>query len=152
MNASAKPEALSLTLTRLFDAPRDLVWACFTRHEMLMAWWGPVPHPATVIDMDVRVGGRWRNCLQSPDGKETLWQNGAYTEVAPPSRLVFTFTWEEQGERGEVNEVTVDFEDMGAHTRVTLNQTPFRTEASRDGHGFGWGSSFDRLADYLKKD
>ncbi len=148
MNALARPETLSLTVTRLFDAPRDLVWACFTRHDMLMAWWGPVPHPACVVDMDIRVGGRWRNCLQSPDGSETLWQNGVYTEVTPPSRLVFTFRWED-GEGGDSNEVTIDFDDLGDKTRLTLTQTPFGTVTSRDGHGFGWNSSFDRLADYL---
>ncbi len=149
MNAATDTQPLALTLTRLFDAPRDLVWAAFTRHDMLMAWWGPVPHPATVVDMDVRVGGTWRNCLQSPDGKETLWQNGVYTEVTPPSRLAFTFTWED-GESADANEVIIDFEDVGGQTRLTLHQTPFRTEPSRDGHGFGWNSSFDRLAEHLK--
>ena len=150
MNASAQTDVLSLTVTREFDAPRDLVWAAFTTPDMLREWWGPVPHPAVVIDMDVRVGGAWRNCLRSVETGEDLWQDGVFTEVAPPERLVFTFAWEDDGERGQENEVILTFTDLGASTRLTLTQTPFVTEAQRDGHGFGWNSSFDRLTDYLK--
>ena len=82
------------------------------------------------------------------DGRE-LWQHGVFREVVPPSRLSFTFVWEEQGERGLETLVTISFADEGGRTRLTLRQTPFHSIAERDGHGGGWSSSFDRLDENL---
>ena len=73
-------------------------------------------------------------------------------ELSPAERLVFTFVWEEEGERGIENIVTITFADEGEKTRkktrMTLHQTPFQSEAERDGHGEGWTSSYGRLTDY----
>jgi len=99
--------------------------------------------------MDVRPGSRWRNCLTSVETGEDLWQNGVFIEVAPPEKLVFTFVWEEAGERGEANTVTVTFEDQGRQTLVTLIQQPFHSAHEAEGHGDGWWSSFDRLQTLL---
>ncbi len=147
MDAASAP--LSLHLIRVFDAPRDLVWAAWTDPEHLAQWWGPVDHPASTVDMEVRTGATWRNCLHGVHDGRDLWQNGLFKEVTPPERLVFSFVWEQDGERGVPNEVTVTFEDLGAQTRMTFVQGPFETTGERDGHGYGWGSSFDRLAQYL---
>jgi uncharacterized protein YndB with AHSA1/START domain len=64
-------------------------------------------------------------------------------------RLVFTFVWEEDGERGMENIVTITFADEGQKTRMTLHQTPFQSVEERDGHGEGWNSSFGRLNNFL---
>ena len=142
-------DADSLTVERLFDAPRALVWEAWTHPALLSQWWGPVHYPATHIDMDIRPGGQWRNRLTSVETGDALWHNGTFREVVPLEKLVFTFVWEEAGERGQVNEVTVTFSDHGAQTRVVLVQAPFQSTAEAEGHGDGWGSSFDRLETLL---
>ena len=141
---------LALTITRTFDAPRALVWKAWTDPEQLMKWWGPEHHPATHLSMDVRPGGVWRNCLRSVETGNDLWHHGTFREVVPMERLVFTFVWEEEGERGVENIVTITFADEGNNkTRMTLHQTPFQSDGERDGHGEGWTSSFGRLGNFL---
>jgi uncharacterized protein YndB with AHSA1/START domain len=147
--AAASAQKLELTIMRVFDAPRMLVWRAWTDREQLMKWWGPEHHPATHLAMDVRPGGVWRNCLRSVETGNDLWHHGMFREVVPLERLVFTFTWEEEGERGMENLVTITFADEGRKTRITLHQTPFQSVTERDGHGEGWLSSFGRLGTYL---
>jgi uncharacterized protein YndB with AHSA1/START domain len=143
------PTDQELVLTRRFDAPREVVFAAFTDPKQVRRWWGPKDYPATHVEMDVRVGGRWRNCLTAAaDGRE-LWQHGVFREVMSPWRLVFTFVWEEEGERGLETLVTITFADEGGGTRLTLRQTPFHSIAERDGHGGGWSSSFDRFDELM---
>jgi len=134
-----------LRIERLFDAPRALVYEAWINPALLSQWWGPAHYPATHLEMDVRPGGRWRNCLTSVETGEALWQNGAFTEVVPLEKLVFTFVWEEGGERGEANTVVITFTDRGSQTLVTLTQRPFQSAHEAEGHGDGWWSSFDRL-------
>jgi uncharacterized protein YndB with AHSA1/START domain len=138
-----------LTITRLFDAPRALVWKAWTDPKHLMSWWGPRNYPAEQVEADVRVGGRWRHGLRSTEGGPGLWHHGVFREVAPPERLVFTFAWDEEGERGIENVVTVTFADQGDKTLMTMRQEPFQSSEERDGHQGGWGSAFDRLDDLL---
>lgn len=147
-------QPLGLTLTRIFDAPRALVWAAWTDPEHLAQWWGPAEYPASSVDMDVRTGGRWRNCLRGVRDGRDLWQNGVFVEVTPPERIVMSFVWETQGERGIPNEVTVIFEDLsqeggGATTRMVFTHGPFHSPEELDGHAHGWTSTFDRLDAYL---
>ena len=145
-----------LRIERLFDAPRALVWEAWTNPALLSQWWGPVHYPATHMDMQVVEGGRWRNGLTSVETGETLWQHGVFRVVRPFEKLVFTFVWEEDGERGAANEVTILFEDVplfenepaengAVQTRVTLRQHPFQSPHEAEGHSDGWWSSFDRL-------
>jgi uncharacterized protein YndB with AHSA1/START domain len=152
MSAQAKtkaPAPRELLITRVFDAPRKLVFEAWTDPRHLAQWWGPRDYPASEINADVRAGGRWRHCLRSVEGKQDLWLGGTYREIAPPDRLVFTFAWEEEGERGLETLVTVTFAEEGGKTRMTFRQTPFESDNERDGHQWGWNSSFDRLADRL---
>ena len=143
---SAKHE---LTISRVFDAPRSLVFKMWTDPAHARNWWGPRDYPATYLEMDVRPGGAWRNCLTSTETGKELWQNGVFREVVPPERLVFTFVWEEDGERGLETLVTVTFADEGGKTRMTFHHAPFVSVGERDGHGYGWNSTFDRLVDHL---
>lgn len=139
-----------LTFTRIFDAPRSLVFRMWTDPQHAKNWWGPKLYPARHLQMDVRPGGRWRNCLQSTETGRELWQGGVFREVIEPERLVFTFAWDEEGERGIETLVTVTFAEQGGKTLMTFRQTPFRSEGERDGHHEGWMSSFDRLTEYVK--
>ena len=147
----ADPADRTLTITRVFDAPRELVFKAWTDKQHAMMWWGPKHHPATQVDMDVKPGGRWRHCLKSVETGKDLWHGGSFREVVPPERLVFTFAWEESGERGLDTLVTVTFEDLVGKTRMTMHQTPFQSHGERDGHGEGWSSAFDRLEEHLTK-
>jgi uncharacterized protein YndB with AHSA1/START domain len=72
-----------------------------------------------------------------------------FREIVEPSLLVFTFAWDEEGERGLATIVTITFTDLGGRTLLTFHQTPFQSAAERDGHEGGWNSTFDRLEDSL---
>jgi len=146
-----RPEASALVMTRLFDAPRALVWRVWTDPSLAFNWWGPRDFPVRKLKMDVRPGGAWRNCLISPETGQELWQGGVFREVLPPERLVFTFAWEESGERGLETLVTIEFSEEGGKTRMQFRQEPFQTAAERDGHEGGWSSSFERLAEELAR-
>lgn len=150
MSATVKPPIdRVLTITRLFHAPRELVWRTWTDPKHAINWWGPRDYPARAIEMDVRVGGRWRHCLRSTETGADLWHGGVFREVVKNERLVFTFKWDEDGERGEESLVTITFADEGGKTRMTFRQEPFVSADEREGHGEGWSSAFDRLDDAL---
>ncbi len=99
--------------------------------------------------MDVRPGGHWRGRLRSTENGKELGLGGVFREVVAPERLVFTFAWEEEGERGLETLVTVTFADRGGKTVMTFHHAPFQSVAERDGHRGGWTSSFDRLEQYV---
>lgn len=135
-----------LTLVREFEAPRELVFKLWTNPEYLIKWMGPRHHPSVHHEADVRPGGIWRGCLQSVERPDVLlWQGGSYLEVVPPEKLVFTFAWDD----GPETVCTVLLTEQKGKTRMVFHQTPFETAGNRDGHGEGWSSSFDRLADLL---
>ena len=147
---TGKPAGRELVIERVFNAPRELVFRAWTDPDHIRKWFGPRDHPATQMDMDVRPGGRWRGCLRSTETGNDLWLGGIYREIAPPERLVFTFAWEEEGERGLETLVTITFAEQGAKTLMTFRQTPFQSTGELDGHRGGWTSSFDRLGDHLE--
>lgn len=143
---TADPE---LVITRIFNASRELVYKAWTDPRHARNWWGPIDYPARELEMDVRPGGSWWGCLQSTDGKKDLWQGGVFREVVPPARLVFTFAWEEDGERGLETLVTIEFSEQGGKTRMDFHQAPFKSVEQHDGHRYGWTSTFDRLVQHL---
>ena len=142
-------EDRDLVITRVFDAPRELVWRAWTVHEHLVRW--SAPHGFTIPESEskgeVRPGGHWRSCMISPDGVEHRL-GGVYREVVPVERLSFTHAWEgEDGRPGHETLVSVTFAADGeGKTRMTFRQTGFKSDASRNGHREGWEESFDRLA------
>jgi uncharacterized protein YndB with AHSA1/START domain len=148
-SAAPRPERSELVVTRIFAAPRELVFKAWTDPAHLRRWWGPKRFPGDRIAMEARVGAPWRNSLRSVETGELLWHNGVFKEVVPPERLVFTFRWEEEGERGLETVVTLTFAEDDGKTRMTLHQAPFTSLAERDGHGEGWNSAFDRLQEML---
>lgn len=142
-----------LVITRVFAAPRALVWKMFTEIEHALAWGGPRDYPMINLEADLRPGGKWRGCLRAKESGEELWQGGVYREVVPPERLVYTFAWdEESGNSPNETLITITFAEEGADkTKMTFRQAPFASDESRDGHRAGWNSAFDRLVDYLKE-
>ena len=147
--AAAKPEPLSLTLTRLYDAPRDLVFRVWTEPEHLRRWCAPTGFTVPDSDGDLRPGGAWRATMRAPDGSEHRLA-GVYREIAPPERLVFTHAWlDADGRPGIETLVTVTLEDRAGRTLLTLVQSGFESAGSRDGHAGGWTETLDRLAGHL---
>jgi uncharacterized protein YndB with AHSA1/START domain len=158
--ASPKVATHELNITRVFDAPRELVWKVWTDPEHMKNWAGPRQFYATNIENDPRSGGKWRLRLQS-DGFDTgdgvlrkidLWQGGVNREVVEPERLVYTFKWDQNPGLSENVEtvITVTFEDQCGKTLMNFHQAFFVTTGDRDGHGRGWNSAFDKLEDYLR--
>jgi uncharacterized protein YndB with AHSA1/START domain len=135
-----------LEITRVFDAPRELVFAAWSEPGRLASWLGPHGFTGSDVTLDPRPGGRWRACIRSPEGEEH-WMHGIYREVSAPERLVFTFAWEPQGFE---TLVTIGFADLEGKTEMTFTQTGFPTAAERDGHHDGWTSSFDDLTGFIR--
>jgi uncharacterized protein YndB with AHSA1/START domain len=144
--------AYELRITRLFEAPRELVYACFTEPEHL-ARWGFAPEGLTVdVDyQEIRVGGMFRVRMHSPQGVDARLQ-GVYRELVKPERISFTHAWIlEDGSLAPETIVTISLKTVGNKTELTLTQTGLPSQGSRDGHEEGWNSTFDRLADYLSR-
>jgi uncharacterized protein YndB with AHSA1/START domain len=141
----------TLVITRVLEAPRELVFAAWVDQAQATQRWGPKGFATVSNEMDVRVGGAWRRCLRSPEGSEHI-SRGVYREIITPERLVFTFSWEHGGAPGHGPEtvVTLTFVDLrNGRTALTLRQEGFATVAGRDDHHRGWSSALDRLTDYL---
>jgi uncharacterized protein YndB with AHSA1/START domain len=95
-----EPVERELVITRVFDAPRDLVFKAWTDPRQAVQWWGPRNYPAAHLEMDVRPGGAWRGRLRSIADDRELPLGGVFREIVAPERVVFTFAWNEEGERG----------------------------------------------------
>ena len=144
------PTDREIHIERVFDAPRDRVFAVYTDPQLIPEWWGPRGTTAIVDEMDVRTGGRWRFVMRNSDGSESGFR-GAYREVTPPERIVQTFEWEPMA--GHVSVETATFEDLGDRTKVTTTSI-FHTTEERDGmldSGMerGMNETFARLDELL---
>ena len=111
-------EGADLVWERTFDAPRELVWQAFMDPERIPRWWGPHGSTASVVEMDVRPGGRWRYISQAPDRDDVPFM-GEYLEVEPPERFKWTFIVDIDGMRDHVGVETFTFEDVDGRTRLT---------------------------------
>jgi uncharacterized protein YndB with AHSA1/START domain len=139
----------TLTLERVFDAPVDLVWRCWTEKEHLEQWSRPRGFTIPKSEGGLGVGGKWHVTMRTPDGHE-LGLGGEYREIVPLKRLVMTHAWDdESGKPGHQTIVAVTFEALGQRTKVTLVQTGFDSDESRNGHEGGWRECFDILAEHL---
>ena len=150
VTALSKPSDREIAMTRVFDAPRELVFEAYTDPKHIPHWWGLRDHTTIVDTMDVRPGGLWRYVQRAPDGTEFAF-NGEYREVEPPARLVSTFEFE--GMPGHVVVDTATFDEVDGKTTLTVTSL-FQSVADRDGmleSGMeaGANESWDRLAELL---
>jgi uncharacterized protein YndB with AHSA1/START domain len=138
----------SLTLKRRLKAPPAQVFSAWTDPEKLIRWIGPSDTIANSAraELDVRVGGRYRISFKTENG-EYHEVHGVYREVAPPSRLVFTWAWHSTPERESL--VVLTMAEDGDGTMLTLHHEQFFDEQARDGHRRGWTGTLDRLDGYL---
>jgi uncharacterized protein YndB with AHSA1/START domain len=138
-----------LVITRVFDAPRSLVFTAWTEPERIKQWWGPRGFVTLSCEMDFRSGGLWRTRSRAPDGQEYV-AHSVFREIVAPERLVFTYAWEDaDGKPKHETLVTITFVEQNGKTVLTFQQGVFASVTSRDEHEDGWRSAFELLSEYL---
>src|SRR6266852_708517 len=147
-----KSTARELIITRIFDAPRALVFEAWTKPEHIVHWFGPNGFTLPVCEMDFRTGGSYRLCMRAPDGNEH-YAHGVYREIVPSERIVWTSSFEDVP--GSEILTTVTFADHegkdSGNANLTVNQTySFESDRTR-GAPQGWTETLEHLAAYLAK-
>jgi uncharacterized protein YndB with AHSA1/START domain len=135
---------LTLHLEKVLEASIERVFRACIEPAQLAEWWGPAGFTTPELELDVRVGGRYRFTMQPPEG-EAFHLRGEFREVDPPRRLVYTFEWEEPDPDDQETVVTLSFLDDHEGTKVVLDQGPFATEGRRALHDAGWTDGLERL-------
>jgi len=137
-----------LTYERVFHAPRERVFEAWTKPEVLSRWWGPGDATAPEVSLDLREGGEWMTVIRFPSGSEHHIA-GVYREIDPPSRLVFTWGWINDGKRGHETLVTIEFEDQGEATLMRFHQGTFLEPEHAKNHNEGWQGIWTSLDRFL---
>ncbi|HEY7831181.1 MAG TPA: SRPBCC domain-containing protein [Solirubrobacteraceae bacterium] len=139
--------ATDLRLERTIDASPEEAFDAWTNPEVLRRWWAADPTWVTpVVEVDLRVGGRYRLSMEDPANGTTHTVGGEYREVRRPERLVYSWSWERSdGQPDHTSTVTVEFLGEGERTTIVLEHTDLASSESRDGHRKGWLACFDNL-------
>jgi len=154
MSTATKKEKPDLVITRVFDAPRELVFKAWTDPKHLAQWFGPRGFSNPVCELDPRPGGAILIHMRGPDGR-THPMAGVYREVVPPERLVYTGRVPDQGTPLFEVLTTVSFVEQGGKTKLTMEAKVLKStpEAAPMLAGMqeGWKQTLDRLAEYVVK-
>jgi len=155
------PPGSILIIERMFDAPREKVWAAWTTPDLIMRWWGPKGFTAPFARISLRVGGSYLYDMRSPEGKD-YWSTGFFHEIVPFERIVATDHFAD--EKGNVVPatsygmspdypvemlVTVTFEAADRRTKLTLKHAGIPPGREMEGARQGWNESLDKLAAVL---
>ncbi|TPN86707.1 SRPBCC family protein [Aquimarina algicola] len=142
----------TVTLKRTFNAPIQLVWEAWTQSEHIAKWWGPKGMDVKVLEHDFKVGGKWRYSMMMPNGNEFI-SEGVYTEIVEFEKIISSADFKPMTENVEIQAL---FEADGNKTNFTFNvvhQTEeYCKQQEKLGIMNGWGSVFDRLAEFLKEE
>jgi len=133
-----------LEIERIVPAAPATVFEAFCDPEKLATWWGPRGFRTPAVELEARVGERYRIEMQPPQGAP-FHLTGEFLKVEAPIRLSYTFAWEPPDPDDVETRVELSFQDLGESTKVALTQGPFKTDARRALHRDGWSESFDRL-------
>lgn len=163
----AETKSVDFVTSRLFDAPHDLVWKCFTEPERMKEWWGPKGSIIVAAKMNFRVGGTYLGAMRAPDG-QVMWGKFIYREIVAPERLVWVHSFSDEAGRVTRHPMsptwplklltTVTLEEApGGKTKLTLRWSPLEAtederktfDAAHDSMRGGWGGTFERLDAYL---
>ena len=149
---AVRPVDREFTLTRVVNAPRDLVFRAFIEPERMKHWWAPRGFTMLSCALDLREGGKWRMRIRSDATGAVQAEEGVYREIREPERLVFTQAWvRSNGELTRQTLVTVTFTERLGRTEVNFRQEDFATAAACQSHEEGWGSSLGLLTEYFKE-
>ncbi|MDQ3664571.1 MAG: SRPBCC domain-containing protein [Actinomycetota bacterium] len=144
MTGASDPLVLELTCT--LDASPERIFQALTDPAELVKWWGPSGFTTPEIEIDPRVGGSYRLGMQPPDG-ELFHLAGEFLEVGPPTRLAYSFRWEEPDPDDQETVVTLSLDAVAGRTRLSLWHGAFATEARLALHTSGWTDSLQRLSE-----
>ena len=139
-----------LRIVRTLAAPPAVVFALWSTAEHMQRWMGPKTYSCPEVSIDFRVGGAYRGMIRSAANGDSRF-SGVYREIVPDKRLVFTFTWDNDGPSAGIETlVTITFEERDGKTIQTFHQAPFRNVERRDSHVGGWNQVFDKQQAYAE--
>ncbi len=138
---SAADFAEALRLSRRFKAPREAVFRAFTDPVALAKWFGPEGMNVDNVKIDLRPGGAYSMAFNQVDG-EAHGLSGVYREISPPERLVMTWVWDHGDWAGLETLVTIELDEAGGETELTLTHEKLPSQNALDLHNQGWTSSF----------
>ena len=150
-NVSGQSDGLVLSLTWVLDAPREPVFRALSEPAALANWWGPSGFTVPEVELDFRVGGRYRFSMQPPGG-DVFHLAGEFLEIDPPRRLAYTFRWEEPDPADQETVATLSLDTRGDHgdaTRLSLSHGEFASQARLELHQNGWTESLVKLRELL---
>ena len=155
-------------ISRVLDAPRELVWKCFTDPEHMSHWWGPKGATVTVAKMELRPGGTYHYRMEMADGGE-IWGKMVYREISPRDRIVFLNSFSDAAGGTtrhpmaptwplEMLSIFTFEDEPGGKTRFTVRWSPHNAsdderktfDAGHDSMRQGWGGTLDKLEAYVK--
>jgi len=156
-NEVQKPDDATLILKRVLNAPPERAFRAWTTAEHIQLWMRPEEGMVVPLaHMDLRVGGKYRIQMRTPDG-EFFTAVGEFREVKAPERLVYTWDWEKDGSGAEFGEVegkpsliTVEFLKRGDQTELVLTHSRFASVQSRDSHAQGWSRGVENFAKFVE--
>ncbi len=149
MEAARLVDKPSLTITREYAAPPERVWRAWTDPQALKQWWATSGNDRTsLVELDVRVGGRYRICFGGADGNDHE-AAGTYQEVVKPRKLVFTWSWPRTTPE-RVSLVTILFNAKGTGTELVFKHEQVADETARDNHKRGWTGLLEKLAEFVE--
>ena len=145
----ATDSTTSLEIRRVYPHPVAAVYAAWTDPAQIASWMGPSDaFGATEVMLDLRVGGRYRFVMHAPDG-DVHRVGGAFREIVPGRKVVYTWAWESTPERESL--VTVEFRPAGQGTELLLTHQRFADTAARDRHHEGWIGCLDRFGRHFAR-
>lgn len=137
-------------ITKVLDVPIEKVWDAWTNPESLKQWKAPVGMTTPDANVNLSVGGSYYVCMKGGHaGDKTLTVRGVYKEIKKPNRLVFTWKWDGQNEESEVKVLLKKISD--SQTELILIHSGFESLDSYKEHNIGWGSTFDKLEEFVEK-
>jgi uncharacterized protein YndB with AHSA1/START domain len=146
------PTEREIVLTRVFEAPRHLVWDAFTKPELLKRWFGPRGWSLVVCEVDLKVGGGFRFVLRGPDGRD-MGMRGVYREIVPGERSIHTESFDDFPGESTVTTVLVETEATTTLTATVLYPSrEIRDAVIQSGMEHGAAESYDKLAELLAND
>jgi uncharacterized protein YndB with AHSA1/START domain len=136
-------------MTRVLDAPRESVFQALSEPAALVKWWGPSGFTTPEIELDLKLGGRYRFGMQPPAG-DLFHLAGEFIDIDPPRRLAYSFRWEEPAPDDQETMVTLTLDALADGTRLSLWQGEFASEDRLALHQSGWSDSLVKLRWFLK--
>ncbi len=137
--------AVTLVVRRTIAATAEFLFDAWTQADLVKVWWGPLNVKCIAVEIDLRIGGRYRIGNQLPDGN-ILWISGQYEIIKRPHKLVYT--WNVEPSSGPIERVTVQFEPANGGTEVIVTHEQIPDTVTRDRHQAGWEGCLDGLEHY----